>query len=96
MYAQPETPRAPSDIVLKSLPPWHWGTCLAGYRGLLVFTNAESVRLYRAAMTSWPNLPRTGAAGLVALPHPPIEINDFVGSLLEKRMKWMDHVLCRR
>ena len=54
-----------------------------------VFTNAESVRLYRGndfVAEFGPD--RRGR--FAALPHPPIEINDFVGSLLEK-YEGMDH-----
>ena len=55
-----------------------------------MFTNAESVRLYRGndfVAEFGPD--RRGR--FAALPHPPIEINDFVaGSLLEK-YEGMDH-----
>ena len=48
-----------------------------------VFTNAESVRLYRGNDFIAEFTPdRRGR--FAALPHPPIEIQDFVGSLLEK------------
>ena len=54
-----------------------------------VFTNAESVRLYRGNDFVAEFTPdRRGR--FAALPHPPIEINDFVGSLLEK-YEGMDH-----
>ena len=48
-----------------------------------VFTNAESVRLYRGNDFIAEFSPdRRGR--FAALPHPPIEVQDFVGSLLEK------------
>lgn len=84
VYASQKPSRAPSDIVLEvsssmalgDLPNGSADACWA-------FTNAESVRLYRDhdfVAEFFPD--RRGR--FAALPHPPIEIRDFVGSLLEK------------
>ena len=84
VYASQKTPRAPSDIVLEvssgmALGDLPGGTPVACW----VFTNAESVRLYRDNDFVAEFAPdRRGR--FAALPHPPIEIQDFVGSLLEK------------
>ncbi len=35
VYASQKTPRLPRTSCWKSLPPWHWATCPAAFRGLL-------------------------------------------------------------
>ena len=90
VYASQKTPRAPSDIVLEVSSAMTLGDLPGGAAAACwVFTNAESVRLYRGndfVAEFGPD--RRGR--FAALPHPPIEINDFVGSLLEK-YEGMDH-----
>ena len=84
VYASQKTARAPSDIVLEVSSSMALGD-LPGCAptACWVFTNAESVRLYRDNDYIAEFTPdRHGR--FAALPHPPIEINDFVGSLLEK------------
>ena len=90
VYASQKTPRAPSDIVLEVSSAMALGDLPGGVPGACwVFTNAESVRLYRGNDFVAEFAPdRRGR--FAALPHPPIEINDFVGSLLEK-YEGMDH-----
>ena len=84
VYASQKTPRAPSDIVLEVSSAMTLGDLPGGAAAACwVFTNAESVRLYRSNDFVAEFTPdRRGR--FAALPHPPIEINDFVGSLLEK------------
>ena len=84
VYASQKTPRAPSDIVLEVSSGMALGDLPGGIPvACWVFTNAESVRLYRDNDFVAEFVPdRRGR--FAALPHPPIEIQDFVGSLLEK------------
>ena len=84
VYASQKTPRAPSDIVLEVSSGMALGDLPGGIPvACWVFTNAESVRLYRDNDFVAEFAPdRRGR--FAALPHPPIEIQDFVGSLLEK------------
>ncbi|WP_243001255.1 glycoside hydrolase family 2 TIM barrel-domain containing protein [Faecalibacterium sp. OF04-11AC] len=84
VYASQKTPRAPSDIVLEVSSGMALGDLPGGIPvACWVFTNAESVRLYRDNDFVAEFSPdRRGR--FAALPHPPIEIQDFVGSLLEK------------
>ena len=84
VYASQKTPRAPSDIVLEVSSGMALGDLPGGIPvACWVFTNAESVRLYRNNDFVAEFAPdRRGR--FAALPHPPIEIQDFVGSLLEK------------
>ena len=84
VYASQKTPRSPSDIVLEVSSTMALGDHPGGFAGACwVFTNAESVRLYRGNDFIAEFSPdRRGR--FAALPHPPIEIHDFVGSLLEK------------
>lgn len=84
VYASQKTPRAPSDIVLEVSSSMALGDLPGGIPvACWVFTNAESVRLYRDNDFVAEFAPdRRGR--FAALPHPPIEIQDFVGSLLEK------------
>ena len=84
VYASQKTPRSPSDIVLEVSSSMALGDHPGGFAGACwVFTNAESVRLYRGNDFIAEFTPdRRGR--FAALPHPPIEVQDFVGSLLEK------------
>ena len=84
VYASQKTPRSPSDIVLEVSSGMALGDLPGGApTACWVFTNAESVRLYRGNDYIAAFSPdRHGR--FAAMPHPPIEINDFVGSLLEK------------
>ena len=84
VYASQKTPRSPSDIVLEVSSSMALGDHPGGFAGACwVFTNAESVRLYRGNDFIAEFSPdRRGR--FAALPHPPIEVQDFVGSLLEK------------
>ena len=84
VYASQKTPRAPSDIVLEVSSGMALGDLPGGIPvACWVFTNAESVRLYCDNDFVAEFAPdRRGR--FAALPHPPIEIQDFVGSLLEK------------
>ena len=84
VYASQKTPRSPSDIVLEVSSGMALGDLPSGApTACWVFTNAESVRLYRGNDYIAAFSPdRHGR--FAAMPHPPIEINDFVGSLLEK------------
>ena len=84
VYASQKTPRSPSDIVLEVSSGMALGDLPGGApTACWVFTNAESVRLYRGNDYIAEFSPdRHGR--FAAMPHPPIEINDFVGSLLEK------------
>ena len=84
VYASQKTPRSPSDIVLKVSSGMALGDLPGGVpTACWVFTNAESVRLYRGNDYIAEFTPdRHGR--FAAMTHPPIEINDFVGSLLEK------------
>ncbi len=90
VYASQKTPRPLGHRAGSLSPAWHWATCPAAFPAACwVFTNAESVRLYRGNDFVAEFAPdRRGR--FAALPHPPIEINDFVGSLLEK-YEGMDH-----
>ena len=84
VYASQKTPRSPSDIVMEVSSGMALGDLPGGIPlACWVFTNAESVRLYKDndfVAEFGPD--RRGR--FAALPHPPIEIHDFVGSLLEK------------
>ena len=84
VYASQKTPRSPSDVVFEVSSSMALGDHPGGFAGACwVFTNAESVRLYRGNDFIAEFTPdRRGR--FAALPHPPIEIQDFVGSLLEK------------
>lgn len=90
VYASQKTPLVPSDIVLEVSSSMALGDLPDGAAGVCwVFTNADSVRLYRGhdfVSEFFPD--RHGR--FAALPHPPIEISDFVGSVLEK-YEGMDH-----
>ena len=84
VYASQKTPRSPSDIVLEISSSMALGDHPGGFAGACwAFTNAESLRLYRDNDFVAEFTPdRRGR--FAALPHPPIEIHDFVGLLLEK------------
>ena len=84
VYASQKTPRSPSDVVFEVSSSMALGDHPGGFAGACwVFTNAESVRLYRGNDFIAEFTPdRRGR--FAVLPHPPIEIQDFVGSLLEK------------
>ena len=84
VYASQKTPRSPSDIVLEISSRMALGDHPGGFAGACwAFTNAESLRLYRDNDFVAEFTPdRRGR--FAALPHPPIEIHDFVGLLLEK------------
>ena len=84
VYASQKTPRSPSDVVFEVSSSMALGDHPGGFAGACwVFTNAESVRLYRGNDYIAEFTPdRHGR--FAAMTHPPIEINDFVGSLLEK------------
>ncbi len=92
VYASQKIPRAPSDIVLEVSSGMVLGDLPEGMAGACwVFTNAESLRLYRDNDFVAEFAPdRRGR--FAALPHPPIEVNDFVGSLLEK-YEGLDHAV---
>ena len=92
VYSSQKIPRAPSDIVLEVSSGMVLGDLPEGMAGACwVFTNAESLRLYRDNDFVAEFAPdRRGR--FAALPHPPIEINDFVGSLLEK-YEGLDHAV---
>ena len=92
VYASQKIPRAPSDIVLEVSSGMVLGDLPEGRAGACwVFTNAESLRLYRDNDFVAEFAPdRRGR--FAALPHPPIEVNDFVGSLLEK-YEGLDHAV---
>ena len=84
VYASQKTPRSPSDIVLEVSSSMALGDHPGGFAGACwVFTNAESVRLYRGN-DFIAEFPPDRRGRFAALPHPPIEVQDFVGSLLEK------------
>ena len=84
VFASQKTPRVPSDVVLEVSPASAFGDMPAGYPGgCWAFTNADAVRMYRNGDLIAEFTPdRHGR--FAALPHPPIQINDFVGPLLEK------------
>ena len=92
VYASQKIPRAPSDIVLEVSSGMVLGDLPEGMAGACwVLTNAESLRLYRDNDFVAEFAPdRRGR--FAALPHPPIEVNDFVGSLLEK-YEGLDHAV---
>ena len=92
VYASQKIPRAPSDIVLEVSSGMVLGDLPEGMAGACWgFTNAESLRLYRDNDFVAEFAPdRRGR--FAALPHPPIEVNDFVGSLLEK-YEGLDHAV---
>lgn len=95
VYASQKTPRAPSDIVLEISSSMALGDHPGGFAGACwAFTNAESVRLYRDNDFIAEFSPdRHGR--FAALPHPPVEIQDFVGALLEK-YEGMDRALAQQ
>ena len=84
LYASQKTPRIPSDIVLEVSPAAAFGDMPAGLPGgCWAFTNADAVRMYRDGDFIAEFTPdRQGR--FAALDHPPIQIDDFVGPLLEK------------
>ena len=84
VFASQKTPRVPSDIVLEVSPAAAFGDMPAGYPGgCWAFTNADAVRMYRDGDLIAVFTPdRQGR--FAALAHPPIQIDDFVGPLLEK------------
>ena len=84
VFASQKPPRVPSDIVLEVSPAAAFGDMPAGYPGgCWAFTNADTVRVYRNGDFIAEFSPdRQGR--FAALPYPPIQIDDFVGSLLEK------------
>ena len=84
VFASQKTPRVPSDVVLEVSPASAFGDMPAGYPGgCWAFTNADTVRVYRNGDFIAEFSPdRQGR--FAALPYPPIQIDDFVGSLLEK------------
>ncbi len=84
VYASQKTPRSPSDIVLEVSSSMALGDHPGGFAGACwAFTNAESLRLYRDNDFVAEFSPDQRGR-FAALPHPPIEIHDFVGLLLEK------------
>ena len=95
VYASQKPPRAPSDIVLEISSSMALGDHPGGFAGACwAFTNAESVRLYRDNDFIAEFSPdRHGR--FAALPHPPVEIQDFVGALLEK-YEGMDRALAQQ
>ena len=84
VYASQKLPRSPSDIVLEVSSTMAPGDHPGGFAGACwAFTNADSLRFYRDNDFVAEFAPdRRGR--FAALPHPPIEIHDFVGLLLEK------------
>ena len=84
VYASQKLPRSPSDIVLEVSSTMAPGDHPGGFAGACwAFTNADSLRFYRDNDFVAEFTPdRRGR--FAALPHPPIEIHDFVGLLLEK------------
>ena len=84
VYASQKLPRSPSDIVLEVSSTMALGDHPGGFAGACwAFTNADSLRFYRDNDFVAEFAPdRRGR--FAALPHPPIEIHDFVGLLLEK------------
>ena len=84
VFASQKPPRVPSDIVLEVSPAAAFGDMPAGYPGgCWAFTNADTVRVYRNGDFIAEFSPdRQGR--FAALPYPPIQIDDFVGPLLEK------------
>ena len=84
VYASQKLPRSPSDIVLEVSSTMALGDHPGGSAGACwAFTNADSLRFYRDNDFVAEFAPdRRGR--FAALPHPPIEIHDFVGLLLEK------------
>ena len=95
VYASQKTPRAPSDIVLEDLPPaWRWGSprrlCwrLLGLYQRRKRAAVPGQRFYSEVLPD-----RHGR--FAALPHPPVEIQDFVGALLEK-YEGMDRALAQQ
>ena len=90
VYASQKTPRAPSDIVLEVSSAMTLGDLPGGAAAACWCSPTPRAFGCTAATTLWPSLAPTGGGRFAALPHPPIEINDFVGSLLEK-YEGMDH-----
>lgn len=84
VYASQKTARAPSEIVMEISSSMALGDHPGGAANACwVFTNADSVRLYRG--NDWvADFAPDRRGRFAALPHPPIEIQDFVGTLLEK------------
>ena len=84
VFASQKEPRVPSDIVLEVSPAAAFGDMPAGYPGgCWAFTNADAVRMYRDGDFIAEFAPdRQGR--FAALEHPPIQIDDFVGPMLEK------------
>ena len=84
VFASQKAPRIPADIVLEVSPAAGFGDMPAGYPGgCWAFTNADAVRMYRDGDFIAEFTPdRQGR--FAALAHPPIQITDFVGPLLEK------------
>ena len=84
VFASQKDPRVPSDIVFQVSPATGFGDMPAGYPGgCWAFTNADAVRMYRGRDFIAEFRPdRQGR--FAALAHPPIQIDDFVGVLLEK------------
>ncbi len=83
VFASQKPPRVPSDIVL-AVSSMETGDHPAGLPGACwAFTNADSIKLYKnnEFIAEFRPNPK-GRFG--ALAHPPIEISDFVGTLLEK------------
>ena len=84
VFASQKTPRVPSDVVLVVSSTMSPGDHPAGFPGACwVFTNADGVRLYRGDDLVSEFFPERRGR-FAALAHPPIEIQDFVGALLEK------------
>ncbi len=84
VFASQKTARIPSEIVFVVSPAADFGDMPGGYPGgCWTFTNADAVRLYRDSDFIAEFTPdRHGR--FAALAHPPIQIDDFVGALLEK------------
>lgn len=84
VFASQKPPRVPSDIVLAVSSAMAPGDYPAAQPGACwAFTNADSVKLYKNNEFIAEFLPNRRGR-FAALEHPPIEINDFAGALLEK------------
>lgn len=84
VFASQKPPRVPSDIVLAVSSAMALGDYPGGLPDACwAFTNADSVKLYKNNEFVAEFFP-TRRGRFSALGHPPIEISDFVGTLLEK------------
>ena len=85
VFASQKDPRVPSDIVFQVSPAAGFGDMPAGYPGgMLGLHQRRRGCGCTAGGTSSPSSGPTARAGSQALAHPPIQIDDFVGVLLEK------------